>query len=80
MTKKRPIRSQPRRRGVSRLPVGTAVIDAIERKLEREMRRWNVSRSFVIATVLAYHFDVEEQADYRQVPEKVVAFPKRRSA
>lgn len=71
-------RSQPRHRGVTRQPIGTSVIDAIERQLEREMKRWNVSRSFVVATVLAYHFNVNEQDDYRQLDEpRVVTFPRR---
>jgi hypothetical protein len=64
-----PFRQSPVRGG--RVPVSSAFLDAVEAAVAREMRRFNVSRSFVIATAVAYALKVEEQADYRQagVPE-----------
>jgi hypothetical protein len=58
-------RSQPRIPGVRRSPVSTAVTKEIERHLQQEMRRYGVSRSFVIANALAFVFDIEVVEDYR---------------
>jgi hypothetical protein len=67
-------RATPARRNQPRLPNGrrqsiaAAVAHDIERALEREMRRFGVSRSFVVAVALAYTFgiDLDETADYRK--------------
>lgn len=53
-----------------RLPVGSAFARDLERAVELEMRRWGVSRSFVIARAVAFALNVEEQADYRQFSTK----------
>ena len=63
-------RNQPRLKSGKRSPVGAAVIEAIEKRLRQEMRENKCSRSFVIATALAFTFNISEQEDYR-IPRKV---------
>lgn len=58
------VRTQRPVRG-GRIPVSTALIKDIEVVIRREMRRYNVSRSFVIATALAFTFGIEEQESYK---------------
>lgn len=48
-----------------RMRVSTALIHDIERAVAREMVKYDCSRSFVIATALAFAFNIEEQEDYR---------------
>jgi len=48
-----------------RMQVSTALISDIERAVAREMVKYDCSRSFVIATALAFAFGIEEQEDYR---------------
>ena len=48
-----------------RVPVQSAFIAEIERAIEREMVKYGCSRSFVIATAVAFTFGIEEQEDYR---------------
>lgn len=50
---------QPRIKGMTRTPMGTAVIDQIERAIQKEMARYGVSRSFVIANALAFTFNIK---------------------
>jgi hypothetical protein len=48
-----------------RVPAYSGLIPDLEYIIEREMRRYNVSRSFVIATSLALFFGIEEQENYK---------------
>lgn len=64
------LRSQPRLRGISRDPLGSAVLHEIREAVTREAFKHGVSRSFVVATILADHFGITEQADYRRPPAK----------
>jgi len=50
---------QPRIKGYTRTPMGTAVVDQIEKAIRKEMARYGVSRSFVIANALAFTFGIE---------------------
>ena len=50
---------QPRHRGYTRRPYSTSVIQAIERKVEQECKRYDVSRAFVIANALAFVFNID---------------------
>ena len=50
--------------GYKRRNMGTAVIHATEKKIQSECRKYNVSRSFVIAVALAHYFDVSHQEPY----------------
>jgi hypothetical protein len=68
MANRRNALNQPRLVGVRRTPMGTAVISPLEDAIASEMRRYGVSRSFVIATCVAYALGVDEQADYAKVP------------
>ena len=68
---------QRRIKGYTRKPYGTAVIDSIERAIEKECARYNVSRSFVIANALAYTFGIKTES-YIPKEKKVVKFTKRR--
>jgi len=61
------IRHQRRIKGVRRLHVGTAILKDIEKCIAREMARYGVSRSFVIANALAYTFGVDFES---YLPEK----------
>jgi hypothetical protein len=60
------VKRQPPYKG-GRQYVNSAFIPDIELAVEREMKRYNVTRSFVIATCVAYALQVEEQADYRKI-------------
>lgn len=53
------MRSQRRIPGLKRKPMSTAVLAEIELCIEREMARYGVSRSFVIANALAYTFSID---------------------
>lgn len=62
---------QKKRRNQRRLPRGqyreglsAGVIGATKRRIEQEARRFNVSKSFVIAVALAHVFKIKEQEDY----------------
>lgn len=67
-------RRQPRYVG-GRQPVTSGFIPDLEKAVRREMRKFNVSRSFVIATCVAYALGVEEQPDYaRPVSKSGVIF------
>lgn len=54
-----------------RTPVQSAFIQEIERAIAREMTKYRCSRSFVIATAVAFAFGIEEQEDYRPVSPRV---------
>jgi hypothetical protein len=63
--------------------MGTAVIDEIEKAIRKEMTRYGVSRSFVIANALAFTFGIST-ASYitskAKAGRNVVAFKKGRKA
>lgn len=44
--------------------VNAALISDIEVAVERDMLKFSVSRSFVIAVALAYHYGIDEQEDF----------------
>lgn len=54
----KPFLKQPRV-GYKRRRYNTAVIQEIEKKLEAECKRYNVSKAFVIANALAFVFNIE---------------------
>lgn len=58
-------KAQTRVKGSKRIPMGTSVISPLERAVRAEMSRFKVSRSFVIATCVAYALNVNEQEDYK---------------
>lgn len=60
------VRRQRPVRGGRRAPMATAVIAPLEKAIAREQRRWNVTRSFVIATAAAAALDVIAQEDYHE--------------
>ena len=57
---KRRIRSQRPVKG-GRDPLPACVLGAIKRAVERDAARHNVSRSFVVAVILAAHYGIVEQ-------------------
>ena len=63
------MRSQRRIPGVTRRHMSTAVLKEIEQCIDREMARYGVSRSFVIANALAYTFSIDFES---YLPEKEV--------
>lgn len=66
---KRRYTSQPRFVG-GRIPAHSGFIPELEKAVQREMRRFGVSRSFVIATCVAFAMGVEDQPDYRKLNVK----------
>lgn len=72
------MRFQPRTRGAHRLPVGSAFRPEVERAVQREMARFDVSRSFVIATAVAHALGVAEQERYTEGAPRVVRLEPRR--
>jgi hypothetical protein len=72
------MRIQKRVKGYARRQFSTRVIKEIERAIEKECKRYGVSRSFVIANALAFTFDISVE-DYA-APSKVVRFRKKQSA
>ena len=68
MTRSRSRSATPRRQRPvkgGRTQVGAAIIRDIEIAMARDMRRFNASRSFVIATALAFTFGIKEQESYK---------------
>lgn len=64
------MRCQPRlAKGGHRDPLGSAVLHSIREAVRKEAEKFGCSRSFVVATILADHFGVGEQADYA-APER----------
>jgi hypothetical protein len=59
------VRFQPRIKG-GRASLGSAVVKRIRAAVVREAEKYDCSRSFVVATVLADHFGIEEQPDYAE--------------
>jgi hypothetical protein len=47
-----------------RTPVGSAFMDKLEAAVEKECKRFGVSRSFVIAVAVAHSLGINEQPDY----------------
>lgn len=60
----RPIRRQRPMRGNPRIPTGASVASEVRRAVEREAMRHRVSRSFIVATILATYFDIDTE-DYK---------------
>ncbi len=58
-------RSQARIPGLRRLPMGTAVGLKLETAVRKEMARYGVSRSCVIANALSYTFDIPLEDTYK---------------
>lgn len=52
-----------------RLPLPATVLKDIEYEVEKEANRHRVSKSWVIATILAYHFGIDEQVSYLPQPK-----------
>jgi hypothetical protein len=61
---RRKLTTQPRLVGERRQPVSSAFMAELERAVRREMARFHVSRSFVIATAVADALGVESQPHY----------------
>lgn len=57
-------RRQPPYKG-GRQPAHSAFIPDLEKAVQQEMRTWGVTRSFVIATCVAFALKVEEQPNYK---------------
>jgi len=51
-------------RGISRARIGAGVIPKIEAKITETAKRFNVSRSFVIAVGMADFFGIKNQERY----------------
>lgn len=64
------MRIQPPSYGEVRQPVSSAFLFKLERAVQAEMKRFRVSRSFVIATAVADALGVDEQPSYRRLPER----------
>jgi len=59
--------------GLHRARFSTAVEEAIEQAIEKECKRYGVSRSFVIANALAFTFNIDIESykdDKRLKPRK----------
>lgn len=65
MNKLRYYRQKPIKGG--RQPLPACVMKEIWNEVDRQARRFRVSRSFVIATALAHTFGIEDQEDYKKV-------------
>ena len=64
------MKRQPAHR--NRKKVQSGFIPSLEAAVKREMRRFNVSRSFVIATCVAFTLRIEKQPDYARLTNDVV--------
>lgn len=60
--------AQPRIPGTRRRPMGTAAEPALETAIRREMDRYDVSRSFVLAECAAYALGVTLAHHYKPQP------------
>ena len=68
-----PRRQRPIKGG--RIPAYAGLIQAIEDCIERDMRRFNVCRSFVIATHLGHIYGVDDQEDFTREPGTKIGDP-----
>jgi hypothetical protein len=59
------MRIQPRTKE-PKLSVGSRFLPKLERAVEREMKRFNASRSFVIAVAVADALGVQLEYDYKE--------------
>lgn len=66
----RQVIGQPRIQGQKRIPAYTGLLNAIEEKIEEDMVRYGVTRSFVIATALAHVYGIDEQPDFKTISRK----------
>ena len=57
-------------RGYKRTSRGAALIDQIDKQICSIAARFNCSKSFVIATLLAEHLGIKEQVTYYEVYER----------
>lgn len=66
---KRPRRQPPFKGG--RTPAFTGLIPGLEAAIQKEMDRFGVTRSFVIATACAFALGIEDQPNYRPESPRV---------
>lgn len=50
-----------------RAHLNSAMIHKAEQMIDRDCKRFNVGKSFVIATIVCYHYGIKEQEDYKNV-------------
>lgn len=53
------LRNQPRIPGYSREALPSCVVGEIKRKVEKDASRYSVSKSWVIAVILAHHYKID---------------------
>ena len=53
-----------------RAPVSSCMIKRAMQYVESDAKRFNVGKSFVIATIVCHHYRISEQEDYRTVNRK----------
>lgn len=58
------IKNQPRILGVKRVPLGSCLLKDLRRHVAEDARREGVSKSWVVAVILADHYHMQT-ADYR---------------
>jgi predicted transcriptional regulator len=58
------MKTQPRLKKGVRESLPSCVIEDIKRAVERDARRWDCSRSWIIATALAAFYDIDIMAPY----------------
>lgn len=53
-----------------REPLGSAVLKSIWGHVDKDARLFDVGRSFVVATILAQHYGIKRQEDYKTVDRR----------
>ena len=72
------MRIQRKIRGYTRRRFSTAVESQIEKAIEKECKRYGVSRSFVIANACAFAFNIDVES--YEPPKNIVKFRKRKAS
>lgn len=50
-----------------RAPLSSCMIKRAARMVEADAKRFNVGKSFVVATIICHHYRISEQEDYKVV-------------
>ena len=59
------VQSQPRIAGIKRMPRSSSFLEILDRAVEREANRFNVSKSFVIAVAVSDALNIDIDYDYK---------------
>ena len=69
-TQRKGVTAQPRLEGIRRIPQGVLGLPDIAEAVREDCLKYHVSPGFVIMTIVAKHYGITEQQDYRTFARK----------